>query len=303
MDPVTDIVRRIVSPLMPYTTKELHFVCKIFSVKVRSKNSNLDNKTGYDTILAQLARSRWKSEDAATDQRNKVLQGTEVQLTVARASTRKTRHCSFRLLNVIFSERFCDCLNETNTQPVRRKLGAGAVGDLNSFWKNVAAVLVMELSEYAGLVSRDARFYADCYHQSEQQRDAKTGATMLQDLVSYLLYRGEAGCAIRERAVAIRRGTCTAANISKKSGNSKKRVSEADTVIAFLESRSGSSETKVQMEEENIQENKRARAFTELEQLTKSLCAATEAGLGSTIVDRLESNVNEYLQKIEAIDA
>ncbi|KAE9151341.1 hypothetical protein PF006_g4352 [Phytophthora fragariae] len=263
MDPVTDIVRRIVSPLMPYTTKELHFVCKIFSVKVRSKNSNLDNKTGYDTILAQLARSRWKSEDAATDQRNKVLQGTEVQLTVARASTRKTRHCSFRLLNVIFSERFCDCLNETNTQPVR----------------------------------------PDCYHQSEQQRDAKTGATMLQDLVSYLLYRGEAGCAIRERAVAIRRGTCTAANISKKSGNSKKRVSEADTVIAFLESRSGSSETKVQMEEENIQENKRARAFTELEQLTKSLCAATEAGLGSTIVDRLESNVNEYLQKIEAIDA
>ncbi|KAE9128509.1 hypothetical protein PF007_g5237 [Phytophthora fragariae] len=252
---------------MPYTTKELHFVCKIFSVKVRSKNSNLDNKTGYDTILAQLARSRWKSEDAATDQRNKVLQGTEVQLTVARASTRKTRHCSFRLLNVIFSERFCDCLNETNTQPVR----------------------------------------PDCYHQSEQQRDAKTGATMLQDLVSYLLYRGEGSLEPlhldAQYAIAIRRGTCTAANISKKSGNSKKRVSEADTVIAFLESRSGSSETKVQMEEENIQENKRARAFTELEQLTKSLCAATEAGLGSTIVDRLESNVNEYLQKIEAIDA
>ncbi|KAE9128649.1 hypothetical protein PF010_g4431 [Phytophthora fragariae] len=121
--------------------------------------------------------------------------------------------------------------------------------------------------------------------------------------LTFLCLYGPAGCAIRERAVAIRRGTCTAANISKKSGNSKKRVSEADTVIAFLESRSGSSETKVQMEEENIQENKRARAFTELEQLTKSLCAATEAGLGSTIVDRLESNVNEYLQKIEAIDA
>lgn len=359
-DPVTDIVKRIASPqpgetddklrafLTSYTAKELRSVCKIFSVKVRSKNGNLDNKTGYETILVQLARSRRESEEAAADQRSKLLQGTEVQLTVALASTRKTRHCSFRLMNVIFSERFCDRLDEMGTQPARRELDAGAVGGLNSFWKEVAAEFVMERSEYSGLVSRDARFsgidpghmvphdstklkqmwkdtsakYAAAHARAMQSGTHETdffdfcmGQLDALYVSAWLLVRPQAFCAavgsmpkhcqldtLEEQSLSDV-GPCTTPNSSKKSANSRKRVSETDTVIAFLESRFGSSETKVQLEEEKIQETKRARTFTELEQLTKSLCAATQAGLSSTIVGRLESKVNEYLQKVEAMDA
>ncbi|POM74488.1 Hypothetical protein PHPALM_8544, partial [Phytophthora palmivora] len=113
-----------------HTAKELRFVCKHFTVKVRSKNGNMDNKIAYITILVQLARSRRESEEAAHDQRNKVLQGTEKQLATSLSSTCTTRHCSFRLLNVLVSERLCDRLGQMGSQP----------------------------TEYAGLVFRDERF-------------------------------------------------------------------------------------------------------------------------------------------------
>lgn len=155
-DPVTDLVKRIGSPqpgetddslqeiMTGHTVKELRSVCKLFGAKVRSKNGSTDNKMGYVTILVQLARSRRESEEATRDQRSKLLQGSEGQLSTSLASTRKIRHCSFRLLNVLFSERLCDRLGQMGAQPARRELDAGAVGGHNVFWQEVAAEFAAE---------------------------------------------------------------------------------------------------------------------------------------------------------------
>lgn len=106
-----------------------------------------------------------------------------------------------------------------------------------------------------------------------------------------------------EEPVAAEETFSTKDSNNSKSNSSKKRASDAETVIAFLESRFGSTEAKMQLKEQAMQSNKRARTFIELEQLTKSLCAAVQAGLGSTVVGCLEANVEEYVKKVEEMDA
>ncbi|KAE8979922.1 hypothetical protein PF011_g22652 [Phytophthora fragariae] len=169
---VTAIVSRIEKPeagdtddslrafLGAFTAKELRSACKNFHVKVRTKNANMDNKVGYQTMLVQLSHARRESEEAESDQRDKMLQGSEGQLVQALASTRKTRHCSFRLVNILFSEKFCDRLGSMGTQPKRRELDAGAVGGNNAFWKEVAVEYSNDREEYGRLVPRDGRFDA-----------------------------------------------------------------------------------------------------------------------------------------------
>lgn len=51
-----------------FTTKELCSACKNFHVKVRTKNANLDNKMGYQTMLVQVSHVRRESEEAVSDQ-------------------------------------------------------------------------------------------------------------------------------------------------------------------------------------------------------------------------------------------
>ncbi|GMF13297.1 unnamed protein product [Phytophthora lilii] len=166
-EPVSDIVKRIGNPqegdtdavirefLATFTAKELRSACKIYHVKVRSKNSKLDNKIGYENVLVQLARSRRESEEAARDERDK---RRSEQVAAGSVSTRKTKHCCFRLLNVLFSDRFVDQLGLMGARPTRRELDAGAVRGRNSFWKDVAAEFIKELPEYGRLVTADSRF-------------------------------------------------------------------------------------------------------------------------------------------------
>ncbi|POM75579.1 Hypothetical protein PHPALM_7304 [Phytophthora palmivora] len=353
--PAPAIVNRIGSPqpgetdeslrkfLAGHTAKELRSVCKHFSVKVRSKKGNMDNKIGYVTILVRLARSRRESEEAAHDQRNKLLQGTDEQLATSLSSTRKTKHCSFRLVNVLFSERFCDRLGQMGSQPTRRELDTGAVGGHNGFWQEVAAEFAEERAEYAGLVSRDERFscidpghvvphdsnklkqiwkdtsaqYAAAHARATQSGahesdfyDFCMGHLDALYVSAWLVVRPQAfGAAVGSMPKHCQLDTLDALESSDETSSSKistpnvskKRSSDAETVIAFLESRFGSASEKTQQKERAMHDKKRMRTFTELEKLTKSLCAAVQAGLSSAIVGRLEAKVDEYVKRVEDI--
>jgi hypothetical protein len=71
----------------------------------------------------------------------------------------------------------------------------------------------------------------------------------------------------------------------------------------YLESRFGSRELKLQQKKDMQQVNKRAYTLNELEHLTNSLCAATQAGMCITVIGCLERQVEKYTKKVEVMDA
>ncbi|EGZ23143.1 hypothetical protein PHYSODRAFT_454285, partial [Phytophthora sojae] len=148
--------------------KELRSVCKLFGAKVRSKNGSTDNKMGYVTILVQLARSRRESEEATRDQRSKLLQGSEGQLSTSLASTRKIRHCSFRLLNVLFSERLCDRLGQMDDRFSGIDPGHMVPHDgpkLNQIWKDTSAKYSAAHARATQSGLHESEFYDFCMGQ------------------------------------------------------------------------------------------------------------------------------------------
>lgn len=73
-------------------------------------------------------------------------------------STRWTRHCYFRLANIMTSGAFVDRLSETHSTATRHELDVGLVQGGNSFWRDVASAWVMDEDEYGGLRSGSSYF-------------------------------------------------------------------------------------------------------------------------------------------------
>jgi hypothetical protein len=147
--------------LAAYTATELRSACKIYHVKVRSKNANIDNKVGYENVLVQLARSRRESEEAPLDERAKPHDTASSPNAVG---TRKTRHCGFRLLNVLYIDNFVEQLDQMGARPTRRELDAGTVRGRNAFWLEVALEFAKNRPAYGRLVLTDSRFAAIGLH-------------------------------------------------------------------------------------------------------------------------------------------
>lgn len=65
-------------------------------------------------------------------------------------STRKTKHCSFRLVNVLFNDDFAERFSKTDGSVTRAVLDEGAVNGKSRFWLDVQAAFVSENNEEYG---------------------------------------------------------------------------------------------------------------------------------------------------------
>lgn len=71
----------------------------------------------------------------------------------------KSRHCGFRLVNVLFSDEFASRLDEVNSPPPRLELDAGSTNGQSALWRAVAEAFALARSEYGGLIVDHPDFY------------------------------------------------------------------------------------------------------------------------------------------------
>ncbi|KAF4128480.1 hypothetical protein GN958_ATG22332 [Phytophthora infestans] len=72
--------------------------------------------------------------------------------------TIKTKHCMFRLLNVIFSDDFATRLTESNGPVTHMDLDRGAVNERSQFWTDIADSFAQERLEYGWVVANHPKF-------------------------------------------------------------------------------------------------------------------------------------------------
>ncbi|KAF4129250.1 hypothetical protein GN958_ATG21514 [Phytophthora infestans] len=131
--------------LAVYLARDLRTACSSLRIQPQGKaRSNQNNKAGYITLLCEYWQAR---QDGVA-----VTASDPPKPDVPSASTRRTKHCFFRLANVIFSESFAVRLHEMDASPSRYALDVGAVNAYNNFWQDVEAAFASKTPEYDSLV-------------------------------------------------------------------------------------------------------------------------------------------------------
>ncbi|KAF4138613.1 hypothetical protein GN958_ATG12198 [Phytophthora infestans] len=131
--------------LAGYLARDLRTACSSLRIQPQGKaRSNQNNKAGYITLLCEYWQAR---QDGVA-----VTASDPPKPDVPSASTRRTKHCFFRLANVIFSESFAVRLHEMDASPSRYALDVGAVNAYNNFWQDVEAAFASKNPEFDSLV-------------------------------------------------------------------------------------------------------------------------------------------------------
>ncbi|KAF4127891.1 hypothetical protein GN958_ATG22947 [Phytophthora infestans] len=131
--------------LAVYLARDLRTACSSLRIQPQGKaRSNQNNKAGYITLLCEYWQAR---QDGVA-----VTASDPPKPDIPSASTRRTKHCFFRLANVIFSESFAVRLHEMDASPSRYALDVGAVNAYNNFWQDVEAAFASKNPEFDSLV-------------------------------------------------------------------------------------------------------------------------------------------------------
>ncbi|OWY95109.1 hypothetical protein PHMEG_00034974 [Phytophthora megakarya] len=67
---------------------------------------------------------------------------------------KRTKGCMFRLMNILFSDRFFESFLATRNQPRREEIGQGG----STFWTDVAAAFASDSGEFDAIISEDSVF-------------------------------------------------------------------------------------------------------------------------------------------------
>ena len=78
--------------------------------------------------------------------------------TPVKKSVRRTQHCLFRLLNVLFSDEFCEEFSHIGDPKTRENLDSNTSKGKTTFFENVAAAFQLERPEFGGLIANHEMF-------------------------------------------------------------------------------------------------------------------------------------------------
>jgi hypothetical protein len=136
----------VVDRLDLYGAKALRTACVKLNLRPQS-SSNADScntKAGLVALLAGYVQARQDGASAGAAGPSKP--------TPSETSTRLTKNCSFRLMNILFSDQFADRLQEVNAAATRGAIETGAINDGAIFWRDVANAYASKDTEYDSLV-------------------------------------------------------------------------------------------------------------------------------------------------------
>ncbi|KAK1948374.1 hypothetical protein P3T76_000664 [Phytophthora citrophthora] len=124
--------------------KTLRRVCTKLGLKATSRRTNWDHKAGYISLL-------WDYYRARPDGINDASEGSR-EKTIPPYEGKGTRHCSFRLLNVIFSDEFVDRLGEAGKTLSRHE------GNENArYWVDITEAYNNDKQRYNGFALGEAK--------------------------------------------------------------------------------------------------------------------------------------------------
>lgn len=138
------------SAIATYSTKELRTLCGGFGVPAQSKEyAAYQSKAGYSELLIKLLEARAARTGL-----------TEFVPINAKPSgrTRKTKNCTLRLINVIFSTEMGPFLADLMDDVSRRKR---TVDGANPLWEKVRTEFLSSKAEYARIRYPDDPVFAD----------------------------------------------------------------------------------------------------------------------------------------------
>jgi hypothetical protein len=117
------------------------------------------------------------------------LDATQKQLQEANkpgsTATRKEAQCTFRLINLLFSDKFAEDFSNTGRTPTREEIDRGAVANHNlQFWDRVRADFVNEIDEYHLLEidEEDRQLFAEHGSDIDPGKIVPHSATKLRDI-------------------------------------------------------------------------------------------------------------------------
>ncbi|GMF31458.1 unnamed protein product [Phytophthora fragariaefolia] len=141
------------SSIAHFSTKELRSLCGGFGVPAQSKEyAAYQSKAGYAELLLKLLEA--KTATLAVD-------GELAPLAAGlnpSGRTRKSKNCSLRLVNVLFSDAMAPLLREWTDEGARRKRN---VDGSSPFWERVRAEFVSANAEYARVACPDDQAFVD----------------------------------------------------------------------------------------------------------------------------------------------
>ncbi|KAI9984450.1 hypothetical protein PInf_005798 [Phytophthora infestans] len=138
------------SAIATYSTKELRTLCGGFGVPAQSKEyAAYQSKAGYSELLIKLLEAR-----AA---RTGLTEFVPINATPS-GRTRKTKNCTLRLINVIFSTEMGPFLADLMDDVSRRKR---TVDGANPLWEKVRTEFLSSKAEYARIRYPDDPVFAD----------------------------------------------------------------------------------------------------------------------------------------------
>lgn len=121
-----------------HKAKDLRKACTRLRLGVQRRDSVHDNKQGYIDLLWSYYKTK---RDSVVD----ALEGPRTVVSSEDSDLRVTRHCRFRLMNVIFSDTF---IGRMGRIPDRRALDEGAVNDNSAYWVDVAKAYNEDTTNY-----------------------------------------------------------------------------------------------------------------------------------------------------------
>ncbi|KAG7380439.1 hypothetical protein PHYPSEUDO_007213 [Phytophthora pseudosyringae] len=136
-----------------YSTKELRTLCGGFGVPAQSKEyAAYQSKAGYSELLVKLLEAKTASSAGLTEAADFVpVAGTPS------GRTRKTKNCSLRLVNVVFSAAMAPHLAELVDEVMRKKKAE----EPSPLWGKVRAEFCSAKPEYARIRYPDDQVFAD----------------------------------------------------------------------------------------------------------------------------------------------
>ena len=114
--------------------------CKVIKTGPK-KNAN---KQGYQDLLTRhdIISSQYDDQDTPTPTK----------------APKRSKHCMFRLINVIFSDKCYPRFIEIGSAPSRRELDVGAISDRSAYWNFIEMEFASKDSMYNVLVSQNEMF-------------------------------------------------------------------------------------------------------------------------------------------------
>ncbi|ETI45041.1 hypothetical protein F443_10309 [Phytophthora nicotianae P1569] len=138
------------STIATYSTKELRTLCGGFGVPAQSKEyAAYQSKAGYSELLIKLLEAKTANSTGLTE--------FAIHATPS-GRTRKTKNCTLRLINVIFSTAMGPFLADLMDDVSRRKR---TVDGASPLWEKVRMEFISVKAEYARIRYPDDHVFAD----------------------------------------------------------------------------------------------------------------------------------------------